>query len=239
MEFRVDGGHGGVSQWRMPRHARIDLPGLPAHVCIRSVNGMPILTTDLERNVFLKYLRMAREGLDFKVHAFVFMTNHVHMLVTAGSKGVMAEVMQSLMIRYARFFNAAHDRRGPLLQGRFWSSPIESEGYFYWTMRYIELNPVRAGMVLLPEDFPWSSYLHNTGGAHRLEIVFHDQYLRLGSTPAERAREWAAFVRQGINADDLDRMRRRFRRNRPLGSDDFERRFKPDPERGTGIGDGS
>jgi putative transposase len=228
-----------MRQWRMPRHARIDLPGLPTHVCIRSVNGMPFLATDLERNVFLMYLRMAMEGHDFRIHAFVLMTNHVHLLVTTGGKGVMAEVMRSLTIRFARFFNAAHDRKGPLLQGRFWSSPIESEGYFYWTMRYIELNPVRAGMVLLPDDFPWSSYGHNTGGARRVEIVFHDQYLRLGSTPAERAKAWAAFVRQGINQDELDRMRRRFRQNRPLGSSNFERRFKPDPTEGTGNGDGS
>ena len=215
------------------------MPGLPSHLCIRAVDGLPCLTTDLDRNVFLKYLRDAMEGADIHLHAFVLMSNHVHLLATGHCKGVIAEVMHSVSLRYARYFNRYFDRKGPLLQGRYWSSVVESEDYFYRTMRYIELNPVRAAMVDGPERFPWSSYAHNTGKDRRGELTFHDQYLRLGGTSADRASAWADFVSQGISQDELDRLRKRFKRNHPLGSADFEKKLGLGQVLGTGNGDGS
>lgn len=194
---------------------------------------MPILSTDIERLVFLRYLRESMEGKAFQLHAFVLMTNHVHLLATPAEKGIMAEIMSCTSQRFAQFFNKSRDRRGPLLQDRFWSSVIEAEIHFYRTMRYIELNPVRAGMVLLPGDFPWSSFAHNTGLGVRPEITFHEQYLMLGSSWSERAAQWKAYVLQGIADDELKMLRKRFRRNHPLGCPDFERRHGLDPELGT------
>lgn len=209
----------------MPRIARIDVPGFPYHICIRAVAGMPFLTNDVDRLTFLCYMREAMEDGHLRLHAYVLMTNHVHILATPLEKGVMAHVMKSTSQRFAQHFNRAHDRRGPLLQGRYWSSPIEAESHFFGTQRYIELNPVRAAMVLGPGDFRWSSYRHNTGRETLPEIVFHDQYLQLGFTPEARASAWERIVAAGISTDELRILRKRFTRSHPLGSTDFGRRF--------------
>lgn len=225
----------------MPRHARLDLPGYPRHICVRAVDGMPCLTTDTDRTVFLGYLRDAIDGTDFQLHAFVLMGNHVHLLATGQSKGIVSKVMHSVGLRYAGYFNRRHDRRGPLFQGRFWASVIETERYLFDAMRYIELNPVRAGLVDSPADFPWSSFAHNTGRSHHPEITPHEQYLGLGRTDADRWSKWADYVSEGVSQDQLERIRKQFRRNHPYGTAEFEARIRPRKARtakGT-KGDGS
>jgi len=217
----------------MPRNARLDIPGYPRHLCIRAVNGMPCFLSDLDRNVFMAYLRDAMEGEAFDLHAFVLMSNHAHLLATGHETGAVARVMHSLGLRYARYFNRFSDRRGPVFQGRYWSSIIENGSYFLEAMRYIELNPVRAGLVDHPASHAWSSHAHNAGIRPRSEIVFHEEYLGLAATPDTRARAWAGFVAMGMRPDDLARIRKRFTRNHPYGGGSFEKRF------GTGIGDGS
>jgi putative transposase len=112
-------------------------------------------------------------------------------------------------------------RTGPLFGSRYWASLIETESYFLAVMRYIELNPVRAGMVDLPGRYPWSSYRHNTGGEQREELTFHGEFLGLGRTVADCARWWAAFVDKGVADDELARLRKQFTRSRPLGSEAF------------------
>ncbi len=214
----------------MPRCPRLDIPGLPRHICIRAVDGMPCLTTDMDRNVFLKYLREAMDGQDFHLHAFVLMSNHVHLLATGLGRGAVSKVMHSVGLRYAGYFNRQADRTGPLFQGRYWASLIDSQSYFFQAMRYIELNPVRAGMVDGPERFPWSSYAHNTGKDKRVEITLHEEFLHLGGSSADRSSVWADYVSEGIAQRELERIRKRFRKSRPYGSDDFEKRmvFKRD-----------
>jgi putative transposase len=209
----------------MPRIARIDVPGLPYHICTRAVDGMPCFSNEVDRIIFYNYFREALGRGILQLHAFVVMSNHVHILATPLEKGAMAHVMSSTCQRFAQHFNRAYDRKGPLLQDRFWSSPIEADGHFYGTQRYIELNPVRAGMVLTPADYRWSSFLHNTGREKIAEITFHAQYLELGLTPESRARAWERIVMAGIPAAELKLLRRRFTRNHPLGSTEFGRRF--------------
>ena len=209
----------------MPRTARLDVPGLPRHLGVRAINGMACFTSDLDRNVFMKYLREALVGADCHLHAFVLMSNHVHVLATGHRKGAASELKHSVGMRYARYFNRYSDRTGPLFEGRYWSSIIESKRYLLEAMRYIELNPVRAGIVEGPGRYSWSSYAHNTARDRREELTFHAEYLGLGATPAERGRAWADLVAQGIGPDELERIRNRFIRNRPLGSGGFEKRF--------------
>lgn len=209
----------------MPRRAYLDLPGYPRHICIRGVDGMPCLTTDMDRNVFLKYLREAMNGRDFHLHAFVLMGNHVHLLATSHTTGTVPRVMHHLGLQYARYFNQHFERRGPLFQGRYWASLIDSQQYFFQAMRYIELNPVRARMVDSPEHFPWSSYAHNAGKESRPEITMHDEFLGLGGGTSRRSTTWIDFVSQGIGDTELELLRKRFRKSRPYGSDDFEKRF--------------
>lgn len=211
----------------MSRIRRIDAPGYPRHLGIRGVDGMACFCSDKDRHVFLNYLREAIEKGGCSLHAFVLMTNHVHLLATPSEAGAVPAMMHSVGTRYARFFNAARERTGPVFEGRYWASLIETECYFLETMRYIELNPVRAGMVDLPDRYPWSSHLHNIGREMRPELAFHGEYLGLGQTPLARAQAWAAFVERGIADEDLVRLRKQLRRGRPLGSNAFVDRFAP------------
>jgi putative transposase len=186
---------------------------------------MDCFRTDNDRHVFLKHLREVLGRGGCSLNAFVMMTNHVHMLATPERAGAMQAMMQAVGTRYARYFNKVHGRTGPLFGGRYWASLIETERYFFATMRYIELNPVRARMVDSPGRYPWSSYLHNTGREQREELTFHAEFLSLGKTTADCAARWAAFVEQGIAEDELARLRKQFTRSRPLGSDPFIERF--------------
>ena len=209
----------------MPRR-RLDLPGYPRHIGIRAVDGMTCFTCDMDSRVFLKYLREAMDGTDLCLHAFVLMGNHVHLLLTTHTVGTVPKVMHRLCLQYARYFNRKYDRTGPLFEGRYWASLIGSQGHFFEVMRYIELNPVRAGLVDMPAQYPWSSHGHNTGRESRAEITPHDEFLQFGGSAADRQSAWADFVAQGIRPPELERIRKHFRRNRPYGSDAFEKRFK-------------
>jgi putative transposase len=204
----------------------MDIPGLPRHLVVRGNNRMPCFTNDMDRRVFLRYLGEALVEYGCRLHAFVLMTNHVHLLVTGDREGAIASMMHSVGLRYVRYFNTAHDRTGSLFEGRYRASHVEDERYLLTCMRYIELNPVRAGIVVDPADYPWSSYRHNAGLETRPEITFHEEFLRVGSGRLERAAAWVDLVREGLTRAELDRLRRTLNRNRPLGSADFEHRLR-------------
>ena len=200
----------------MARQLRIDAPGLPHHIRVRGVDGMPCFRSDKDRRVFLKYLKDALARADCSLHAFVLMTNHVHLLATGNGQRAVAAMMHLIGLRYARYFKTAHDRTGSLFEGRYRASLVKDERYLLACMRYIELNPVRAGLVSDPAAYPWSSYRHNAG-LQTVEIVtVHEEFLRFGSTPRNRAFAWASFVAQGMTTDELNRIRRDLMRNRPL-----------------------
>ena len=192
---------------------------------------MSCFTNDTDRNVFLGYLRECLEDAagDFALHAYVLMTNHVHLLATGVREGIVPALMQRIGTRYARYFNAARGRTGPLFGSRYWSSLVETERYFLATMRYIELNPVRAVMVESPEEYPWSSYRNNVGRGRLAEITFHGEYLSLGATPVERARAWEAIVNEGIAPWELSEIRSRLSRGHPLASPSFLEKLTPVP----------
>ena len=219
----------------MSRIHGIDLPGYPRHLGMRAVDGMACFRSDKDRHVFLGYLREAIERGGCSLHAFVLMTNHVHLLATPTESGAVPALMHSVGTRYARYFNAVYERTGPLFEGRYWASLIETERYFLETMRYIELNPVRACMVDSPGRYPWSSHLHNIGQETRPELTFHGEYLGLGPTTAACAQAWSNFVKEGIASDELTRLRKQLRRSKPLGSNAFVDRFdKMNPVREPG-----
>jgi len=201
----------------MGRLHRIDTPGYPRHLGVRAVNGMDCFCDDRDRNVYLGYLREAIGRGGCALNAYVLMSNHVHLLVTPDRPGVVAAMMQSVGTRYARYFNAARDRTGPLFAGRYWASLIHTGQYFLSAMRYIELNPVRARLVGEAAAYPWSSHRHNVGLERRPELTFHGEYLGLQHSPEGRARVWADFVLQGIEDDELKSLRKHFRRSQPLG----------------------
>ena len=142
----------------MPRPLRIDFPGIPQHVIQRGNDRQPCFFDDADYLCYRSELRdMARrEGC--AVHAYVLMTNHVHLLLTPLQPGAVARTMQSLGRRYVRYINATYGRTGTLWEGRYKASLVGDGDYLLRCHRYIELNPLRAGMVADPCDYRWSSH---------------------------------------------------------------------------------
>jgi putative transposase len=205
----------------MPRSARLVLPGIPFHVTQRGINRAAMFVDDDDRRHYFRLLREAAARHDSAVHAWVLMGNHVHLLLTPSHDQSLARTMKRCSQLYAQAFNRRHQRSGPLVQGRFHSSPVQTERYFLEVLRYIELNPVRAGMVAEPTQHPWSSvHVHLANRSDGLVRV-HPQFALLGPTPAARAETYAGWLRNGIDAKRLARIRECLHRGLPLGGAGF------------------
>jgi putative transposase len=144
---------------------------------------------------------------DCAVHAYVLMTNHLHLLVTPGSQQSLPRAMQALGRRYVRHVNAAQRRTGTLWEGRYRAAPVDSEAYFLACCRYIELNPVRAGIVLHAGDYRWSSYRAHAFGTADSLVRGHPLYRRLGRSPAERRRAYRALFGPTLDPGFVDQLR--------------------------------
>lgn len=145
----------------MARQPRFDLPGIPQHVVQRGNNRLPCFLDDEDRQRYLQCLLQALDRFGCRLHAYVLMSNHVHLLLTPGEAGALSRLMHTFARNYAGLFNGRHGRTGTLWEGRYKACLVDSGPYFLACSRYIELNPVRAWMVARPGDYPWSSY-----GAH-------------------------------------------------------------------------
>ena len=170
----------------IPRPPRAFLPGVPQHLIQRGNNRTAIFLADEDYRFYLDSLHAVSLRYDVAIHAYVLMTNHVHLLATPAYRDSLARLMQALGRRYVRFFNAKYQRTGTLWEGRFRACLIDSDRYVLGCYRYIELNSVRAKMVGRPSDYRWSSYrVHADGDSSRL-ITKHPPYLALGATDDER-----------------------------------------------------
>ena len=163
----------------MPRRARIALPGIPWHIIQRGNNRSACFYADEDYQLYLRHLKELTEKFGCAVHAYVLMTNHVHLLLTPEKETSAALLMKNLGQRYVQYINRTYRRSGTLWEGRFRSCLTQTEDYVLACYRYIELNPVRANMVNHPREYPWSSYRGNGEGLSSELIIPHDQYLRL------------------------------------------------------------
>ena len=143
---------------RLPRYA---VPGQPQHVIQRGNNRSVMFLRPADYVRYLDNVRAACDQHGCAVHAYVLMTNHVHLLMTPTNAGGISRVMQSVGRRYVRYFNQSYQRTGTLWEGRYRAAAIDSEQYLFACYRYIERNPVRAGMVDDPADYRWSSHAAN------------------------------------------------------------------------------
>lgn len=205
----------------MPRRPRLELPGIPMHVTQRGVNRCATFLDDADRHHYRRLLRNACRAHGVQVHAFVLMDNHVHLLLSSSAPGAVSKVMRGSGQAYVQAFNARHGRIGTLWQGRFKSCLVDSERYLLAVLRYIELNPVRAGMVALPEDYHWSSVHTHLGIACDPLLTRHAIYMRLGSDPASRASAYRAWLREPLD-DALASIRRHLAQERVLGDQRFQ-----------------
>ena len=160
------------------------------------------------------------------VHAYVLMTNHVHLLVTPKSADTISSLFQSIGRQFVPYINKTYRRRGSLWEGRHKGNILESKAYLLACMRYIEMNPVRAGMVEQPAQYRWSSYATNALGVDNAIIKPHEIYLSLGKTPEMRQKVYQALFEKPSLADELDLIRASLHSGTPLGNDGFKKKIE-------------
>jgi len=205
----------------MARLPRLCVPGVPNHVMVRGNDRQPIFTCEGDRLAFIGWLREEARKNELAIHAYVLMTNHVHLLMTPSSAKGMATAIQAVGRKYVPRFNRLRKRTGTLWEGRYRSTLVESVRYAMTCQRYIELNPVRAGMVPEPAEHIWSSYLHYAHGKPDDLLTPHIHYLCLGEDGWQRQRSYRQMFAQPLEAETLELIRTACHHGWALGSDEF------------------
>ncbi|MEW8506059.1 MAG: transposase [Candidatus Thiodiazotropha sp.] len=183
----------------MPRKPRFNLIGIPQHVIQRGNNREPCFFEEQDYQRYLDDLTAAAEKYNCLVHAYVLMTNHVHLLITPIQEHGISNCMQALGRRYVRYINHKYQRTGTLWEGRYKSSLIDSDHYLLTCMRYIESNPIRANMISRPSDYRWSSHGPNALGKKSCLLKHHPSYLALGDSPEQRQAAYRTlFIHQMV-----------------------------------------
>jgi putative transposase len=215
----------------MARLPRYFVQGVPLHIILRGNNREPIFAHEEDCEFFKESLLDAAKRHDLAVHSYVFMTNHIHLLATPDTPDSAPKTMQSVGRRYVQYFNFLYKRTGTLWEGRYRATVIDAENYLFECMRYIELNPVRAGMVAHPRDYAWSSYRANAEGKVDTLVTPHKLYRSLAKEERERRAAYRDLVKEPMNAQLLDEIRNRSNKGWALGSARFQAKIERLTER--------
>ena len=197
----------GIGLIGMPRHARFMMADQPVHVIQQGHNRAVCFFDPADFRFYLEELAGLCPQTGCALHAYCLMTNHVHLLLTPTTAASCATLMKHLGQRYAQHVNRTYGRSGTLWEGRFRSCLVQSADYLLTCYRYIELNPVRAGMAGHPRDYPWSSYRHNGDGRPGGPIAPHERYQALGADPAARAEAYRALCEAVLDPAVVDQIR--------------------------------
>ena len=203
----------------MPRKARFYLPGVPAHVIQRGNNRQPVFFADEDYQAYLNWLKAGSHVYGCAIHAYVLMTNHVHLLVTPGKEAAISGLMQYVGRYYVTYINDRYGRSGSLWEGRRKGCVIAQDDYLLACSRYIELTPVRAGMVAQPGAYRWSSYPGNTFGDHDDLLTKHELYVALAHSDNERQHAYRELFRNALDPDQLHDIRATTQTGTPLGTE--------------------
>jgi putative transposase len=198
---------------------RFVLPGQPQHVIQRGNNREVIYVSAEDYRFYLEKLQEACQKHQCDVHAYMLMTNHVHLLITLHEENGISKVLQGLCRYYVQYFNYTYERTGTLWEGRCKASLIDSERYLLTCSRYIELNPVITQMVDHPSEYPWSSYRYNALGQNDSLLVPRLLYRRLGRSPDKRQKAYRQLFRTHITEKTLDEIREATNKAWVIGSD--------------------
>jgi len=218
----------------MPRPPRISLPGLTCHIVQRGNDRNRTFFSDEDYRTYLLLLKRISRRYETSVHAYVLMTNHVHLLMTSKQQDGLSRTMQQVGSSYTRHVNDRYERTGTLWEGRFRSSPVDSDFYCLACYRYIELNPVRAGMVSSPGEYRWSSYNENAGRRAPSVVEPHDSFLAIASASDERASCYRAIVNDQLPDKTISAIRRATSSGMPIGDETFRKAIEQ--RSGTVIG---
>ena len=214
----------------MPRKPRHYLAGVPAHIIQRGNNRLPCFFSEDDYQFYLECLGESACRYGCVIHAYVLMTNHIHLLMTPINENAISRVLQSVGRRYVRHINQMYQRTGTLWEGRHKGSLVQSEEYVLACYRYIELNPVRAGIVAHPSEYPWSSYHHNAQGKSNILLQPHDTYAALGNCTERRRKAYQSLFRSTVDSGRIDEIRKAVQYSVPLGN----ARFREEIERTLG-----
>jgi putative transposase len=205
----------------MPRRPRIHLDGIPLHIVQRGHNREPCFFGEEDYHAYLHWLGEALTKERCSLHAYVLMTNHVHLRVTPGTAESIPRLVIALGRRYVQYVNVTYRRTGTLWDSRYKSSLIDADSYLLKCQRYIELNPVRAAMVDDPSQYRWSSYRHNALGQMSRYLSPHPLYLALGSEAKMRQAAYRALFRTELYEEAISDLRLAINQNQPLGNTRF------------------
>ena len=224
----------------MARLPRLYVSGCPQHIILRGNAQRAVFLDDADRAAYLRWLAEVVRDYRLELLAYVLMDNHVHLLAIPPAEGVLGRAMQSLGRRYVRYFNDRHGRAGTLWEGRYRATIVDSERYLMECIRYIDLNPVRAGAVADPAAWRWSSYQHHAGAGSDAMLTDHPLFWSLGNTPFERQAAYRALCAEGTRATEAQKISDATNKGWALGDDNFlaqiatsaSRRAKPLVKRG-------
>ena len=205
----------------MARQPRLTVAAYPHHVIQRGNDRQPIVRDDADRERLLALWQEHAQNFKVAIHAYVIMDNHFHLLLTPETNEGLPQMMQAVGRAYVRYFNLRHRRTGTLWEGRYRSNLIETERYLLACMVYIDLNPVRAGMVAQPVDFKWSSHRHCIGQVNDPWLKPHALFWGLGNTPFAREVAYAELVQTGLVQREKDQLTQSALSGWALGSADF------------------
>lgn len=205
----------------MPRRARLTLPNVPMHVIQRGNNRQDCFFAVHDYRFYLDCLQESAAKAGCAIHAYVLMTNHVHLLLSSANANGAGALMKALGQRYAQYVNRRYQRSGSLWEGRFRSCLVQEERYFLACQRYIELNPVRAAMVRQAGDYRWSSYRSNGLGEADALLDPHPAYLALGADGSSRRAAYLELFRDELPAGLVDTIRQATNGNFALGDTRF------------------
>ncbi len=207
----------------MPRRARLSIPGIPWHIIQRGNNRSVCFHAEEDFQFYLHYLQEFATKFCCAIHAYVLMTNHVHLLLTPQQPDSASLLMKHLGQRYVQYINRTYKRSGTLWEGRFRSCLTQTEDYVLACYRYIELNPVRAGMVNQPQDYRWSSYHTNALGKASNLITPHNEYQRIAADEKTRLSAYRALFKAHLDEEVVEQIRNATNGNFALGRERFQR----------------
>jgi len=220
----------------MPRKPRFNLVGIPQHVIQRGNNRDPCFYAEEDYRRYLDDLQISAKKFDCRIHAYVLMTNHVHLLVTPMTEYGVSQMMQALGRRYVYYVNKTYKRTGTLWEGRYKASLVDSDCYLLTCMRYIELNPIRAQMVDHVGEYKWSSYHANAQGDIDFLIETHPVYIELGATDMLRQEAYRELFRHHVDNETLHEIRKSLNHELVLGRSYFKDQIEKITKRQTRPG---
>lgn len=210
----------------MPRKPRFFLPDVPAHIFQRGHSKEPVFFEDDDYHAYLNWLEKASERYGCAIHAYVLMTNHIHILATPDSRQGISLMMQYIGRHYVPYINFTYGTSGSIWEGRYKSSLVHDEEYLLSCMRYIELNPVRADMVNNPSQYRWSSYRANAQGKSSSILTQHTLFRSLGGTSVERMEAYKGIFAAHVNQEEHDTIQKAYQTGTPLGNDYFRKKIE-------------